>query len=916
MRRANILIILTALLLPALGLAEGNMVEKEVAKELAMLRESLRKAGPTTWKFRTPYKTVLSETLDPNAMVLDGEEYAVDIALRRTLALLHDIQAMNDAPDLSAEDAALEALRPEIESLHAAIDAGKAKVKAAETALKKQADATYKKAIADNARWLEGKEPFTKRDEGGLTRTAMRMLQDGADAAKIVAAYEKMRQQHDRGRRNRMFLSPRDITPPPLPEELATLAKLAKIRRRIAFANPLVQGIDNILFVKRDAMPDGESQGGHMCDQFFGHNSTHGGSTRDQYGIFVLGDPFSDKPTVRNLIENSVVENGRLKGKKLVGGGYLAPDLSFDGKQALFAYSEGSEQKWQIDSSFHIFKVNVDGTGLTQLTDGATNDFDPCWLPNGRIVFISERRGGFGRCHGRNVPSYTLHSMLDDGDDITILSPHETNEWQPSVGHDGRIVYTRWDYVDRGFNQAHHPWYTYPDGRDARAIHGNTRTNGSSAPFLEGQLRAVPGSYKYTSTAAAHHGESRGSLILIDPMAEDDDGMTPVRRITPLSPCPEKETRFHKRGAYSTAWPLSEDYYLCVHDRNPGWFSEKVRPEDTNYAMYLLDKFGNMELLVRDEKVSVLDPIPLRPRHKPPVIPNGTLVGRGKDEPRPIASQLPKTAVIGLTNVYNSRHPFPEGEKVTHLRIFQVLPKTTPHASNPALGHGSQKGAKYILGTVPVEADGSAMFQAPVDVPLLFHAVGADGTAIQGMRTVTYVKPGETLVCNGCHEKRGTPPSAATSTPLAFLRPPSKIAPGPDGTKPFNYVRLVQPVLDAKCVGCHEKKRKEGKKSPDLTAGDFTKNKRKWFTSYDSLKRYVFYYDSASFTAASTIPGKFGARASKLYPMLKKGHHDLKLTTSEMLRITLWLDNNCIFFGHEDDIVAQAQGKVIFPSLE
>ncbi|MBC8373489.1 MAG: NPCBM/NEW2 domain-containing protein, partial [Planctomycetes bacterium] len=235
-----------------------------------------------------------------------------------------------------------------------------------------------------------------------------------------------------------------------------------KLRRKIAFSNPLLD-FDKILFIKRHFNPNSEKTGNHMCDQYFGFNAIRGG------GMFILENAFSDSPKVTNVLEKSICSNGRFKGAKLTSdGGFLAPDLSYDAREILFAWTEiAADEKdrlryrqWTEHNTWKIFRVNSDGSNLRQLTDGTTNDFDPCFLPSGRIVFISERRGGYGRCHGRPVPSFTLHSMNGDGTDIVRLSHHETNEWQPSVDNNGMIVYTRWDYVDRGFNQAHHPWLT------------------------------------------------------------------------------------------------------------------------------------------------------------------------------------------------------------------------------------------------------------------------------------------------------------------------------------------------------------------------------------------------------------------------------------------------------------------------
>jgi hypothetical protein len=237
--------------------------------------------------------------------------------------------------------------------------------------------------------------------------------------------------------------------------------------------DPTLASLDKILFIKRDFIPsDDNGSGGHICDQYHGFNDKPGG------GLYILKNVLSGSPTVTDVLASSTCANGPHQGKKLQGGGFLSPDLSYDAKQILFAYTDNSGQRvtWTENTVHHIFKVNVDGTGLTQLTQGSNNDFDPTWLPDGRIVFVSDRRGGYGRCHPRPVPVYTLYVMNADGTGIEPISLHDTNEWQPSVDRNGLLLYTRWDYVDRGSNQVHHPWVTTPDGLDPRAILGNYAT--------------------------------------------------------------------------------------------------------------------------------------------------------------------------------------------------------------------------------------------------------------------------------------------------------------------------------------------------------------------------------------------------------------------------------------------------------
>lgn len=706
--------------------------------------------------------------------------------------------------------------------------------------------------------------------------------------------------------------------------------RLCLLRRKIAFANPRLN-FDHIMFAKREINPWPEDRGNHMCDQYFGFQAKPGG------GIFVLQNAFSDSPVVKDLTGNTRCENGRFAGQ-ILKGGFLSPDLSFDGKQILFSFTEARKDlyKWTRETTFHIFKINADGTNLVQLTDGDKNDLFPCFLPNGRIAFISERRGGFGRCHGRPVPSFTLYTMHDDGSDITILSPHETNEWYPSVDNKGMIVYTRWDYVDRGFNQAHHPWITTPDGRDPRAIQGNYAANQGDRPHMEMQIRAIPGSNKYVLTACGHHTQAYGAIVLLDPSIPDDDKMAMLKRITPEQLFPESEYQVHGgEGMFASPWPLNEDYYLCVYCSNANDGAGRTNHQDHNYGIYLIDAFGNRELMYRDRSFSCMDPIPLKARMKPPTIPHQTLVGlppvNGVKRPPISAQEMPKTSTVGLMNVYNSKYPFPEGIQITALRIIQLLPKTTPYADKPRIGYGDQKGARAILGTVPVEEDGSAYFELPVGIPVYFQALNDQGLAVQSMRSATWVAPGEILTCNGCHEPRASAPKAKKAYPAALRRKPSVITPDVEGTKPFSFPILVQPVLDAKCVACHTDNIKQGKNCPDLRSNGVEKYVFKdkngqmqqkhridpdWTTSYRNLREHAFCYDNAVYTPPRTKPGQFGAIRSRLYSMLKKGHHGLELTPEEMHRITVWLDSNSVFYGSDEQTKQQADGQVVQPALE
>ena len=491
----------------------------------------------------------------------------------------------------------------------------------------------------------------------------------------------------------------------------ALFERTMRLRRKIAFSNPLLKDIDKLLFITRETPTADElSWGTHMCDQYFGFHATLKASTFGN-GIWTLEDPFGEEPRLKELtppgtkIHSSNPDwNGSVITRE---GGFLAPDLSWDGKEILFCWTPGDyrTREWDEKTTFHIMKMKADGSNLTMLTWGGVNDLFPCWLPNGRILFVSERRGGFGRCHMREVPNFTLHSMFPDGTDIVCLSPHETNEWEPSVDNDGMVVYTRWDYTDRGFNQAHHAWITYPDGRDPRELNGNTRLNQRRAPHMVQSIRAIPGSRRYVAVSCGHHTPDRGSLVLLDPSVPDDGEMGQVKRLTPEVLLPEAEKLIswpiRPSGCYGAPWPLSEKYYLCTYDGDGnGQYSRLLDYQRRKYCLTLLDAFGNKIRIFEHPTISCSEPIPLRARKMPPVIPHRTLFGRPADPDgnRPEAipeSQLPQTAAYGLVNVYNSRYPFPEGVKITALRVWQVFPKTEPMDGHPRLGVIDQMGGRW-----------------------------------------------------------------------------------------------------------------------------------------------------------------------------------------------------------------------------
>jgi hypothetical protein len=692
-------------------------------------------------------------------------------------------------------------------------------------------------------------------------------------------------------------------------DRLALYHELRWLTRAMALKNPLLAGRPVAFLQRRRFICQ-------MLHEYIGYYYNYGDLAGG--GVYLLEDP-GRSLKVRDLTRS-----------RLPRGSYATLAASHGGDTLYFAFAEvrpvdrdhAGGHEWSIlpaadqvpaelnyfspdRSAFHLFAIRADGQDLRQLTFGREDDFDPCPLPDGQLVFMSSRRGGFCRCDNpfEPIPTHTLHRLDPHTGTIKTLSWHETNEWHPSVLADGRIVYCRWDYIDRSAAHFHGLWVSNPDGTNPRSLFGNY-TKDISTCF---QPRAIPGSHRIAFLAGAHHANVGGSLVLFDPTRAQldpqsgEDRFDSLERLTPEVCFPETREGW-PASFFHSPWPLSEDYFLVAFsfDPLPGMGSRMRRDSET--GIYYFDRFGNLELLYRQPGICSLAPVLLGRRPASPEVPQMCDPNLGAE------------GEFILADVAWSLMPLPRDRPIRKLRVFQVLPKETTHVANqPRIGYANAEPARMLLGTVPVEPDGSAYFRAPAGKPLYFQAVDAHGKAVQSMRSVTYLQPGEQRGCVGCHE----PPNATAPTRplLATQRPPSTILPGPDGTLPLSYPRLIQPVLDRHCLRCHDGTAEAGKSAVALggePAGTFTR-------SYENLRPYVRWHEwgGKSITQTVTRPGHCGADESPLTGILDDAHHrpHLDLPPADLRRIYVWLDANAPFFGtyRKDAQAKQRAGLVVSP---
>ncbi len=685
------------------------------------------------------------------------------------------------------------------------------------------------------------------------------------------------------------------------------------LKRELLLSDPLL-AFGELLLCKRRT-----TAYAHLVGQYYGWHQRAGG------GLYALRRPGRSLET-RDLLAGRLPE-----------GSCLEPRLSYDGKRVLFAFVKcGPEAAaWQSLSInecgsdefyFHLYELDLGDTGaggLRQLTSGRYDDMMAEYLPDGGIVFCSSRRRGYSRCFGpqfsKRWDNFTLHRAHADGSNIQTLSYNDVGEWFPAVANSGEILFARWDYIDRDAVTHQNLWSCRPDGTNPMAVWGNALQK----PHCTFQAKPVPDSNKLVFIASAHHSITAGPVCLLDPSV-GLNAPEAVERITPL-PYPEAEG-WKIPEWYESPWPLSENLFLAAYSPNQlkseGQHSRGDRNPDDAQRIVLLDRCGNRELIYRDTAINTTTPIPLRARKAPPVL----------------ASLLPENPPeTGEFNVYDiySGLPGVERGEIAAIRVVQLFPKTTPYANSPRIGVAGEENTRAILGTVPVESDGSARFLAPARTKMFFQAIDKNGFARRTMRSSTYLQPGESTSCVGCHEYGKTAMNMRRDLPLAMKRPPSKLEPGPFGGRPFGFVETVQPVFDAKCVSCHGEKEPKG--GIELTRRII--GKHGYTASYLTLcfekdvsytakrrlskktgKPLVGCYPQRNQIQITPVDSEHSAFGSPLVQMLRSGHNKVVLTDDELRRIITWIDMNAIFYGvyePEDQLALQREGKPVpMPEIE
>ena len=502
-------------------------------------------------------------------------------------------------------------------------------------------------------------------------------------------------------------------------------------------------------------------------------------------------------------------------------------DLSYDGEKIVFDF------RASVEEGYRIYEANLDGTGLRQLTfpvedekeltqkyrrgiyNHGTDDMHPCYLPDGGIAFVSTRAQFSVLCDSSdNFTVTNLYRMNADGSELKPLTYSALNEWCPAVLPDGRIIYHRWEYVDKAAGNAKALWAINPDGTSPAEIYGD------NISFPESMMypRPIPNSDNkivFLGTSHCCPNNALGTVIVID--AKDD-----ARDVETMKYVTNDVRTYHHNGfhfldengeyrhdmtgvpgrLFKDPYPISEELFIA--SRKPEGLEWSNL---TGYDLILLDENGDETPLFADENASCWHAYPIIERETPP--------SRATTINQELAAK--NLALCAITNIYAGMEGVEPGT-IKYVRVLEQIPRSwsarkswgedhegTTHAHS-AVANGSLS-VKAQLGVAPVEADGSAAFYVPADRAIYFQALDDQFRAIQTERTYVNYRPGEQRACVGCHETQSEAPlTASPVTPMALRREPSVLQPqcAEQTTEmTFDYDRQIQPIWNARCVSCH-----------------------------------------------------------------------------------------------------------------
>jgi len=629
-------------------------------------------------------------------------------------------------------------------------------------------------------------------------------------------------------------------------------AEFARLARKALLANPLLD-FDKLLVLRRNFGDSARTVLSHTLGTPRLNSHCNSSISHPESGWdneFVVLSDLRGPGTMRVVYKPP---SGRI---------VVDPDLHFDAERFLFArVTDGG--------NWGVFEVGLDGRGLRKWTPDHDDVefYDPCYGRRRTIYFTCNAAMQGLPCEHGKRPVVQLFRMDLDTGKIRQLTFEQDTDWCPTMMPDGRLLYLRWEYSDTPHYFTRILMTMNPDGTSQMEHYGSN----SYWPNGIFNARPIPNEpTRVVGIVGGHHGISRsGRMVVFDTAKGRHEAKGVVREILrsryPVEPVIRDRLVDGIWPQMLYPYPLSGKYFLVSMKRDA----------QSLWGIYLVDVFDNATRIREQAGSALLEALPIRKRPRPAWIPDRVDLAR-------------KDGLVYLQDVYAGRglKGIPRGT-VKKLRLFSYHFGYNFSANHDYVGIESSWDIKRILGTVPVEADGSAYFRVPANTPISVQPLDAKGRALQLMRSWLVAMPGETLSCVGCHEPQHEAPAVTRSAALS--KPAAAIAPWLGRARGFSFRREVQPVLDTYCTSCHE--------GDNRSLPNFSDSGAKGFSpAYKDLQLYVR-RPGPEGDYHLTTPMEYHASTSELIQMLEKGHQNVRLDEKSWHRLATWIDLNAPFYG-------------------
>ncbi|HPD46221.1 MAG TPA: hypothetical protein P5279_04205 [Anaerohalosphaeraceae bacterium] len=582
------------------------------------------------------------------------------------------------------------------------------------------------------------------------------------------------------------------------------------------------------------------------------------------------------------------------------------PDVYYDGRHILFAWKKSD---W--DDDFHLYEMSTADRAIRQITSGAGfADYEGAYLPNGDLIFNSTRCVQTVDCWWTEVSN--LYTCDRQGRYLRRLTFDQVHTNYPTVTADGRVLYTRWDYNDRGQLFPQPLFVMNADGTAQAAYYGGN----SWFPTTILHAREMPGG-KIIAIATGHHTYQAGKLIRID-AAKGREENAGVEMLAPVRPSEAVRVDYYGQDGelFQYPYPLTDDVFLVAYSPLGG------APWDALFGIYLMDVDGRRELLAFDGAISCNQPVPLAPRPVPHVQPS-------------LVDYRRSTGTYYVQDVYAGPglQGVPRGT-VKRLRVVAIEYRAAGIGENYNVGPGGDAlvstpisidngswDVKVVLGDAKVYADGSACFEVPARTPVYFQVLDAKNRVVQSMRSWSTLQPGETASCVGCHESRNETPRVTAQKTLAMRAGPQPLEPFYGPPRGFSYLTEIQPIWNRHCTSCHNGRPGDNVDARaarlDLRATPVLHEvaKRRWVRSYLTLTQHgkpnrIVNWLNVQSVPTMLPPYEAGSARSELLTILEKGHYDVKLSAEELDKIACWIDLLVPFCGDYREAHAWSEEEI------